>query len=161
MFGPLRLLGIELHEARRIVDLAARLGYRLALLQRHDPREVLAMLPHQFEPAPQAGRALLRQEPGPVRPGGMRGVHRRARLRRGQGRHVAEPSAIGRIGDRDRRAIRRGGPFPAEIGEVPDKARILHLGKRRAGQGLVQRHRTTSGKGDYPKAYPGARRIWV
>ena len=76
------LLGVELDEARGIVDLAARLGERLALLAGHDAGEVLAGCDDQVVPAAEDGAALLRQQ---ARPGGEGGLRRR-RWRRGPGR---------------------------------------------------------------------------
>ena len=49
-----------LEERRGVGDLAARLGERLALLGRHQPREVVLVRHHQVEPAAQDRGALLR-----------------------------------------------------------------------------------------------------
>jgi hypothetical protein len=77
---PLGLLGEVLGKGGAVVDLAARLGERLALLQGHDQGEVFLVLAHQLEPAAQDVAALLRQQRGPAGEGlvgGIDGVARR------------------------------------------------------------------------------------
>ena len=56
----LGLLGVEFKEAGGVVDLAARLGERLALLESHDAGQILAVLQHQLGPAAQKCAAGLR-----------------------------------------------------------------------------------------------------
>src|SRR6056297_102537 len=122
--GALGLLGIVFHETRRIVDLAARLRQRLALLQHHDPREVLAMLDHQVEPAAQDGRAVLRQGHRPVVEGLLRGIHRQPRLTGAEAGHVAKRCAVGGVAYGDGLTILASHPFTAQVGEIAHEARV-------------------------------------
>ena len=78
--GAHRLLGVPEQEVRGIGDLAARVGQRLAHLERHQHREVLGALGHQVVGAAQ-DRAALAGRGG--RPGGTaRRPRRRARRAR-------------------------------------------------------------------------------
>ena len=57
----LRLLAEEFDEAGGVVDFAPRLGEGLALLARHDERDILAIGDDEVEPAPQDFRPLFGQ----------------------------------------------------------------------------------------------------
>ena len=72
-----RLLGVPAEELRRVGDLAARVGERLAVLPDDQPREVVGTLGHELEGAPQHLGTLpgRRRRPGGER--GRRGAHRR------------------------------------------------------------------------------------
>ena len=65
--GSTCFFGVELDKGRGIVDFTARLRDRLALLGRHDLRQVLAVFHDQVMPLAQYFRALLRQRLGPRR----------------------------------------------------------------------------------------------
>ena len=60
------LFGEPLDERRRIGDLAATFQQRLALLDRHEHREIFLVRHHQLEPFAQDLRALLRRAPAPI-----------------------------------------------------------------------------------------------
>ena len=62
----LRLFGEPLDERRRVGDLAARLGQRLALLARHQHREVVLIRHQQLEPPAQQPGAVLRRAGAPA-----------------------------------------------------------------------------------------------
>lgn len=63
-------------KARRIVDLAARLDERLALLQGHEACEILALVAHKVRPASEDVAALKREQCLPCRKGGLRRIDR-------------------------------------------------------------------------------------
>ena len=90
----LGLLGEPLDEARRIGDLALGLRQRLALLQRHDQREVVLRRDHQVVPAAQECRALLRQKLAPGGESGGRGIDRGLGLGDARCRHNAQCSPV-------------------------------------------------------------------
>ncbi|MCY1441677.1 hypothetical protein D9M71_580000 [compost metagenome] len=92
-----RLFGEPGDEAGRVVDLAARLEQRLALLQRQNLRQVLAMLQDQLAPAAQDGSALVEAALAPGREGGVGGIHRGDDLLALQQRYVAYGFAGGGI----------------------------------------------------------------
>ncbi len=98
----LRLLAEPFEERRGVTDLDPRLGERLALLQRHQSRELVLVLVHQVGPAAQDARAVLRdaRPPGGQRVLGAR--DRAARLRGAHARNLGEGLAGRRIDDRER-----------------------------------------------------------
>ena len=81
----LRFFAEPFEEGRRVGDLAARFGERLALLGGHQPREIFLVGDHQLEPAAQDGGALLRGLACATR-------ERRAPRRRSPSRVSARPS---------------------------------------------------------------------
>ncbi len=125
------LLGVELDEARGIVDLAACLRDRLALLGGHDPRQILAMGDHQLEPAAQDRRALLRQAPGPIRPGLVRGAGGTRGRRRVQAGDAAQYRAAGRVGHRG--PPLGADPLAGERGIGAQQGRLGQAGQDRVG----------------------------
>ena len=102
---PLGLLGEPFEERRRVGHLAARLGERLALLERDDPGEIVGVLDDQVEPPAQhAGPVLGRPRP-PAGPGavgrgdglgGLGAAQRREVGDRLPGRGVVDAEAAGR-----------------------------------------------------------------
>jgi hypothetical protein len=121
---PLRLLGVELDEARRIVDLALGLGERLALLDGHGQRQVVRVRDHQPVPRLQHGCAVLRQQRRPGRERGVGGVDGGRAFRARQRRHVGQMRAVGGVEDADRGAVGGRAPGAADISERAHKARI-------------------------------------
>ena len=83
-----------------VVDLAARLGERLALLAGHDEGDVVAIGDDEVEPAAQDLRALLRQRLRPGAEGALRRLDRADRLGFAEARDLGEDYAGRRIGDR-------------------------------------------------------------
>jgi len=63
--NPLGLFGVELDKRRRVIDLAACLGDRLALFGRQDRGQCFAMFAYQVEPAAQHGGTVGCQCVGP------------------------------------------------------------------------------------------------
>ena len=100
-------------ERRRVGDLAARLGERLALLGGHQLREVLLVRHHQVEPAAHDGRALLRGLAAPRRKRARGRVDRGAGFRAPEPRHGAEDLAGRRVVDVDHAA--RAGVHPGAV----------------------------------------------
>src|SRR5690606_18930602 len=86
-----RLVGVELEEARAVVELALGLTQRLAVLERDQPGEAVAMAADQLVPAAPARPALLARPGGPGRKGGSRG---------GDGPPGLVLAEIGDLGDR-------------------------------------------------------------
>ncbi len=102
--GAGRFLGIELQEAGAVIEFAPGLLQRLAVLQRNQPGDVLAMDLQQFPPAAQHLAAFLRRLGRPRRTGVAGGGDRPLGLVRAQIRHFAERLARERIVHFDRRA---------------------------------------------------------
>ena len=98
----LGLLAEELDEAGGVVDLAARLGERLALFAGHDERDVVAVGDDEVEPAAQDLRPLLRQCLRPGTEGALRRFDRANRLRFAKARRLGEHHAGRGVGDRTR-----------------------------------------------------------
>ena len=73
---PDRLLGVPAEELGRVEDLAARVAQRLAVLQHHQPGQLLGSLRHQLVGAAQALTALPRRRGGPARQGRGGGADR-------------------------------------------------------------------------------------
>ena len=92
-----------------IDDLAARLGERLALLERHQPGQVVLAGENQLVPAAQNRGALLggALSPGGIR--GRRGIDGFARFGAAELRHDADDLAGGGIVDRNGRVADRRG----------------------------------------------------
>jgi hypothetical protein len=104
-----RLFGEPLDEARRVVDFAARLGERLALLADHDRGEIVAVVEDQVEPAAQQLRAGFGRGGAPAGKGGLRRLDRAstsAPCSAARGRRLR----IGRVADGEARAV--GGVLP-------------------------------------------------
>jgi hypothetical protein len=57
---PFALFRAPFDERRRVVDLAAAFRQRLALLQRHQQRQIFARSAHEIAPGLQGRRAVLR-----------------------------------------------------------------------------------------------------
>ncbi len=84
-------------KARAIGDFAARLGQRLALLQRENRSEVVLMAQDQFVPAQQQRRTFSDRQPTPRRECVMSGVDGFLDLCGVEHRHMAEHFLIGRV----------------------------------------------------------------
>jgi hypothetical protein len=132
------LLGEPLDEARRIDDLALGLGERLALLERHQQREVGPREGHQLVPAAQAHRALLRHQLAPGREGRGRRRDRGFGLGGPERRHDAEAGAGRRIGDVEHLAVRGRGPLAADVSLLAEQAGILEARKGATGSQFSQ-----------------------
>ena len=90
---------------RRVVDLAARLGQRLALLGRHDRGEIVAMREDQIEPAAQHLRADFCRSGAPAGKGGVRGFDRAFDIDGGAARRVTGDFRIGRVVNGEARTV--------------------------------------------------------
>src|SRR5207247_7955419 len=112
----LRLLAEPLVEGRGIGDLYARLGERLALLEREQRGELLLPLEHEVGEPSQDGRTLLRGAAAPRGKGLLSGLDRAARLRRAQARHRSDPVSGGRIDDGKGLARVGVDPAPVDVG---------------------------------------------
>ena len=118
------LLAEPAHELAAVGDLAARLGERLAHLDRHEQGEVLLALLQQVERAPEDLGALARRR---RRPRGERldgGVERRLAVG-GRGiRDLLDDRAGRRVVDLERLAALGGPPLAA------DEERVRHAGQQ-------------------------------
>ena len=108
------LLGEPLDETRRVFDLAARLGQRLALLGHHDGGEIVAVLQDQVEPAAQQLRAGLCRRSTPARKCSMRCFNRMLGVDFSATRHITDAFGIGRIVNSDVRIVGGIPPFAAD-----------------------------------------------
>ncbi len=124
----LGLLGVEFEEGGGIVDLAARLGERLALFEGHDAGEILAMREHEVEPAAQQRRTGLRQGCGPGGKGGVGGIDGGRAFGGRKRRDGADPGAVGGVADGEARAA--PGTFPAAV-HIGEAAQERTVGKTR------------------------------
>jgi hypothetical protein len=111
-----RLLGVPAQEARAVGDLGLGLRQRLAHLERHEQREVVAALGDELVGAAQDVRALARRARPPVAgPGGVRAAERVERvLLRGVG-HLGDRRAGRGVLDGDCLAA---GPVAPAAGDV-------------------------------------------
>ena len=110
----LAFLGKPFDEGGRIGDLAARLGQGLALLQRHQPRQIVLVRQHQVEPAAQDACALLARQRGPGGQGALCGGDGGFGFAGLQGRHLAQALARGGVEDVDGGAGAHGSPALGE-----------------------------------------------
>ncbi len=131
----LGLLGVEEKEGGGVVDLAARLGQRLALLQHHQEGEVLLGREHLGMPGVEQARALLRQGRAPGGEGLVGGLDGARRLIRAHCRDVAQKAAVGGVGDRQALAVVGGLPLAVDIGQFAPKAGVF---KQAGSVGAVQ-----------------------
>jgi hypothetical protein len=138
---PLGFFGVELDEGGGIVDLAARLGDRLALLEGHDPRQVVLVGEDQLEPGAQERAAGLREAPRPARKGGMGGLDGVGALAGRKARDVADRGAGGRVGHGDRRAVARRAPAAVHVGEAAKQRAVVQSGHQFVGDGVGGEHR--------------------
>jgi hypothetical protein len=93
----LGLFAEPFEERRGVRHLALALGERLALLHRHQLRQVVLVLQHQVEPLAQHGGALFRGLLAPRRQRAVGGFDRLARLGGAELRHGAHDLAGGRV----------------------------------------------------------------
>ena len=107
--------GEPFQKARGVVDLAARLGERLALLEGHDERKILARGAHQLAPSAQDRAARVRRACAPFRPGALRSFDRRTRLGRACRGHGAEPFASRRIAHRLQTSVASRKPAAVDV----------------------------------------------
>ena len=125
--NPLGFLGEPFDEGGRIRDFAARFRQRLALLQRHQHRQIVLMLQHQIEPSAQEGRALLS---GSRPPTGESVPSRRDRpidFDNPQLGHAAERFARGWIGHRKSFLMIGIHPGATDITLLMKQARIFQM----------------------------------
>jgi hypothetical protein len=118
------LLRIPAHEAGAEQDLAARLRQRLALLQRHQQRQVVGVAADQLEPGQHRVGPFLRGAGLPGRQRGRSRIHCPHRIGRAGGGHFAQHLAGGRVAHGEA-AARAGGPLAADE-EVRGQQRRIH-----------------------------------
>ena len=94
----LGFFGIPFDVGRTVGNFAARLGQRLALLQREQGGEVFLCFHHQIKPTAQALAALFGRERTPGGQGGLGGSHRAFGFRRAHIGHAVDGFAGGGIG---------------------------------------------------------------
>ena len=120
---PLALFGEPLEKARAIGDLTTRLGQRLALLCRHDPRQIVAVLVQQRKPLQQHGAALLGGLGAPDRPGFVGGHDGLVAFHRTQVGHLGQHQPGGRVGDG--KAAAAADPFATDQRIGLQQARVV------------------------------------
>ena len=120
--GALAFLSEPLDERCRIGDLAARLGQWLALLDRHQAREILLVGQHQIVPAAQQPRAITGGARAPRRQRALGCSDRLARLVGSEVRHRGDRSSVRRIGDVEARVVGRRQPAAIHIAFVPQQS---------------------------------------
>ena len=123
----LGLLAEPLQEARRVGDLDARLGQRLALLGGQQRREVLLVLDHEVGPAAHDHRALLGQQPAPARQRALRGLDRAPRLGRAHAGHVGHDLARGGVDDGEGGAGVGVDPAAVDVSLTQDEVAVSAL----------------------------------
>ena len=131
------LLAEPADELAAVGDLAARLGERLAHLDRHEQREVLLALLQQIERAAEDLRALARRR---RRPRGERldgGIERRLAVGRRGIRDLLDDRAGRRVVDLERLAALGGPPLAADEERVGDAGQQFGLTVVGHGDSLV------------------------
>src|SRR5881296_1676317 len=115
----------------------------LAVLEGHQPRQVVPPLLHELLDPEQEPAAVLGGEGGPVAEGGVRRRHRAPDIRHGPVGHSPDDRAVGGIDD-----VKRG----AALGERPLAVDVhaLHVSHARSSS----RRSPGAGPGD-PRAYAG------
>ena len=121
------LLGVELHEGRRIGDLAPRLRDRLALFQGHDDGEIFLVLDHEIVPASYDRRALLRQQARPTRKRAVGRIHGFHAFPGRQVGHAAQAFAGSGIGHVNGPSVAARHPCPADIARFTEKSLVRQV----------------------------------
>ena len=133
---PVAFAGIELEQADVHQHFEARLGERLALLERRDARDLLLTLEQQARGTRQHGSALLRGGLAPQTEAALRGRERPVEIRRIRQRQLAERRPGRRIHHRVRATMADGDPLPVDdhvqLGIVTCSARLELLEPRAA-----------------------------
>jgi len=124
---PLALFGEPLDEGGRISDLALRLGKRLALLGRHQLREVVGIREHEVVPAPEDRRAVLRRAGGPGREGGLCRFDGATGLGDADNRDRADQLAGGGIYDLVRAAALGVDPLAVDVALLAKEILVLEI----------------------------------
>ena len=114
-------------EAGRVLDFTGGFGEGLALLQRHDLRQIILVLQHQGVPLHQDVSALQRRRLLPVREGVLRRLDGTFGLGVTQPRHAADDLAGGRIVNLDLLAGIRGYPATVDIGKWTKQTGIVEM----------------------------------
>jgi hypothetical protein len=114
------LFGEPLDEAGRVLDLAARLGERLALLAHHDRGEIVAVREDQVEPAAQALGAHFCSLIAPGGKGRVRSVDRLFDVGCAAARHRADAAVIRRVANLECHPVASVLPFAADQNLLPE-----------------------------------------
>ena len=120
----LAFLREPLDKRRRVGDLPARLGQRLALLARHQHREVFLIGHHQLEPPAHQVGAFLRRARTPSRPRRIRGLDGGAGFLRPQGGDGADGLAGRGVVDLNRAAAVRVDPFAVHVALLAEESGV-------------------------------------
>ena len=124
---PLGFLGKPFDEGCAVGNLAARFGKRFALLQGHDPGQVFLVVEDQFVPAAQDARTLLGAAAPPGREGRGGGGDGATRFSGAHLRHGAELVAVGRVADRQRRAVVGVRPGAGYVGLLAEELGVVEF----------------------------------
>jgi hypothetical protein len=125
--NALALLREPLDEGGGIGDLAARFRQRLALLRRHQLRQVFLVRHHEIEELAQHDSALLAGARAPFRQRALGRFDGAARLVGAHLRDMAEDGVIGGVVDRDRLPVAGIDPHAIDIALLAEELLVLEL----------------------------------
>ena len=129
----LAFLGEPLDEGGRVGDLTFRFGQRLALLRRHDQRQVVLIGHHQVEPLAQNGGAFLGCLRAPRFQCAVGRFNAPSRLASSHLGNRTDHSTRCRIGHRNGLPTIGVHPLPVEITLLVKQLRVLEQGLQRVG----------------------------
>jgi len=118
---PLGLLAKPFNEGGGIVDLALGLVPGLALFGGQYGTQIVAVIAHHLEPAPQDRSALLPGPGDPDRTGAFGRSDGARRFCRAHARNPGDDLARGRVRDRDRRPVIGCNPVSADHAGIAQK----------------------------------------